>query len=719
MAIASGGTLGTGASSTSSTNFTLTTATNILAAGDCALLVVSTDNSGTTDGNNNEHTSVTGGTGTWIKLGEWANANGAAGGGSTVSLWLFVASGSMATGTVITMNSSATITDKCASFWKFTVAAGATLRLSLDPTTNPSNNDTDGAVGFGSVSFSALASKARLYFRALAKEANSTTAITPSTNFTAITNTRSRNNALAQMVQGEFRINTSTGETSNPTLAITGDTAGLFAAIEEKTIVQVASTAKVHPRLKGTLNVRVPVSGTIKSRSTRLVSTGINLMQKATQIRVRPRLLGAALITIASLHSTTRVSERLKGQLHTNAGTTTALAGQIRSTSVLKSTGIILSQKSSPVKVAPRLKGALNVRVPVAGKIRTFERLKGSLGLASTNTNVVGQIRTLERLKGSLSSRVALGGGRIRVLECVRGSLTMGGGTPVSMAGTIKSRSARLISTGIILSQKSSPIRVHERLRGSLTIGGGTPVFMAGTIRSRSARLVSVGVILSQKSSSVRVAPRLKGALGFGTPKAQLAGVIRSRSARLLSELSTWRYSGPTISATPRLIGSLTMAGRTQVAGKIRVASVRLRGAVTTGTALRATTRVLERTRGSLNTRVAVRGTIRSAARDTGSLGTKIPLASKIRVLARNKGFAKAGTALRSQIVAIARVRGTMVSRVAFRTTIKALSRVKGAAMFLGGVQRVTPPTHVIIDPSVSHPTTVNLDDSTTSMTIE
>lgn len=32
---------------------------------------------------------------------------------------------------------------------------------------------------------------------------------------------------------GEFRLNTSTGETSNPTLAITGDTAGIFVAIDE------------------------------------------------------------------------------------------------------------------------------------------------------------------------------------------------------------------------------------------------------------------------------------------------------------------------------------------------------------------------------------------------------------------------------------------------------------------------------------------------------
>jgi hypothetical protein len=78
-----------------------------------------------------------------------------------------------------------------------------------------------------------LASAARLYFRGLGKEANSATSMTPSTSFTQITGTRSRNNADAIMLRGEFRINTSTGETSNPTLAVSGDNAGIFMALVE------------------------------------------------------------------------------------------------------------------------------------------------------------------------------------------------------------------------------------------------------------------------------------------------------------------------------------------------------------------------------------------------------------------------------------------------------------------------------------------------------
>lgn len=243
MAIASVGTMGTGVSSTSSATFTLTTATNALASGDFAVLAVSADNTDTADGNTTRHSSVSGGTGTWTKLGEYTNTvGGAAADGVTTSLWLFEATGTVAVGTTITINIGTARVDKCASMWKFTKAAGTSIRL-ITGTTNPITNGTDASAGFGSVAFSGLASASRLYFRGLGKEANSTTQLTVSTSFTAITNARSRNNASAMTVYGEFRINTSTGETSNPTLAVTGDTAGVFAALEEYTPARTGTFA--------------------------------------------------------------------------------------------------------------------------------------------------------------------------------------------------------------------------------------------------------------------------------------------------------------------------------------------------------------------------------------------------------------------------------------------------------------------------------------------
>lgn len=233
MAIASVGTLGTGTHSTSASSFTFNTATNALAQGDFGLLVVATDNIQTSTGDSTDHTSASGSNLVATKLGEYTNGQSAAGAGATVSAWLLEATGVVAIGTTITMNLSGAVVDKTASFWKFTKAAGHAIRVSTAFTPNPIVSAINAANGFGSSAFSGGASSSRLYFRALAKEANSTTALTVSSGFTTITAQRSRNNAAAMCVRGEFRINTSTGETSNPTMAVVGDTAGLFLALEE------------------------------------------------------------------------------------------------------------------------------------------------------------------------------------------------------------------------------------------------------------------------------------------------------------------------------------------------------------------------------------------------------------------------------------------------------------------------------------------------------
>lgn len=234
MAIASVGTLGTGTHSTSANSFTHVTATNALAAGDFALLAIVTDNIQTTTGNSSDHTGVSGG-GTWEKLGEYTNGQSAAGAGVTTSLWLLQATGAVNIGTTITMSLSGAVVDKTSSAWKFTKGAGMRIRLSIPFTLNPVANAVNASNGFGSsaLTSSPSTSAARLYFRAMGKEANSTTALTVSSGFTTITAQRSRNNAAAVLVRGEFRINTSTGETSNPTMAVLGDTAAVFAALEE------------------------------------------------------------------------------------------------------------------------------------------------------------------------------------------------------------------------------------------------------------------------------------------------------------------------------------------------------------------------------------------------------------------------------------------------------------------------------------------------------
>ena len=227
MASTSVGRRGTGSGSGAGSTVVITTSAQ-LDAGNVGLLVFVTDNTQTTEGYSSNHSTVAdSGGNNWTKWQEYTNGNGAAQDGVTVSIWYLRPASNLASGATITCTVDTANYDRCASAWEFTAAADLTNSAS------DVANATDASNGFGSVSHSGLSSLSRLYFRGLGKEANSTTQITVSTGFTAITAARSRNNAAAVLVRGEFRINTSTGETSNPTLAVTGDTAGIFLALEE------------------------------------------------------------------------------------------------------------------------------------------------------------------------------------------------------------------------------------------------------------------------------------------------------------------------------------------------------------------------------------------------------------------------------------------------------------------------------------------------------
>lgn len=235
MSITHIGAAGTAASATSSSSFTLTTTSQAVDASSnrFGLLLIAKDNSSTADGDNGEVTSVTGGSGTWSKLAEYTNGNGSAATGVTVSLWLFEPSAGNAIGTAFTVNLASAVVDKAAQFRVFSKAAAQSIRIDPDSTTQYAVEDATFSIS--SAAFSGLPSQERLYYRGFAKEANSITGASASSGFTALLTNRSRNNAAAVCVGGEFRINTSAGETSAPTVAITGDGANFFAAIEEYT----------------------------------------------------------------------------------------------------------------------------------------------------------------------------------------------------------------------------------------------------------------------------------------------------------------------------------------------------------------------------------------------------------------------------------------------------------------------------------------------------
>jgi hypothetical protein len=234
MAITVVGSLGTNGNASNNTTVTLSPNANLL-AGDWIVIDVASNNTSTVDGDNSEVSGVTDTRGNpWQKLGEWTNANGAAGSGVTTSLWMTQVSVDIpASDMTITVTYSSARPNKAISAHAFRsdLFAGP---YRLQPPITP--DDTDSSNNFGSITqFGVTPEVQVIYFRGLGKQANTTTQLTPTSGWTAIANTRSSNVAAARCAYGEFIIQDSTGQTSDPTLAVSGNTAGVFVAIAEGT----------------------------------------------------------------------------------------------------------------------------------------------------------------------------------------------------------------------------------------------------------------------------------------------------------------------------------------------------------------------------------------------------------------------------------------------------------------------------------------------------
>lgn len=150
------------------------------------------------------------------------------GGGARTDLWFCTLETALSTSDAVTVEFSSNVTHKSMVLWEFSIAAGAYLAV----------GDIVGVDGTGTNSGSAaitdLDSREYLFVRAMGKRANTTTAITATSGFTSMALTlRSANNTSAIAQRGEYRIQTATSSTSNPTFSVSGNSASVFAALYE------------------------------------------------------------------------------------------------------------------------------------------------------------------------------------------------------------------------------------------------------------------------------------------------------------------------------------------------------------------------------------------------------------------------------------------------------------------------------------------------------
>ena len=233
------GSLGSGTNKTTQTTITVNTGINAL-AGQLLVVWVASDNEDTADGDTSLHTSLTIDGNGCTKIHERTNAQGSANAGVTGSLWYLIAPSDIANGSAILATLTTGKDAKALSAHAFDWDDTYTL------TANQYVVAADDAADPQSMSLSDLPDAPHLVVRLVAAETASTTALTPSPGFTAITGTQTSGGAdnTNIAVRGEYRLisGTTTG-TSDPT----------FAAVDSVSILAVLTASL--PTESGTANL--------------------------------------------------------------------------------------------------------------------------------------------------------------------------------------------------------------------------------------------------------------------------------------------------------------------------------------------------------------------------------------------------------------------------------------------------------------------------------
>ena len=427
MAIVSVGTLGTAAEGGSSDSTLALVTSATLNANNVGVLAVASDNAGAS-GNTSHHTSVTdGASNTYSKIYEYTYSPGSsAADGVTVSIWVVRPASDFASGGTVTINQSGNTAEKCASFWEFT--SGAALQKAGTQQTEGANTNHPTSLTIGS-----LSSKEYLFFRVVGKEVNTTTALTPTTNYTAITGTRSRNNSAAITIRGEFRILTGTGDTSSPTMNTISDTASIYVALEE-----VASGTQYNQAVSGTVT---PDGAAV--RQTNKVTAGAVTPDGAV-VRRTSKITAGTVTPDGGLLK--RIGKILAGALTPDGALAAVKTALIALGGTLTPAGELAKRTAKAVAGTVTPDGALikSIRKVVAGVLNWAGDVVGDLISGGTQytqavagtLNASGEV--VKRTAKALAGTLAPDGGLVkRIAKAMAGVLTPAGDLIATFTGVV------------------------------------------------------------------------------------------------------------------------------------------------------------------------------------------------------------------------------------------------------------------------------------------
>ncbi len=243
MALASVNALGATATKSSASSHTITV-TNSAAAGSLVVVIVAKDNDGTSDAETNEVTSVTDSqSNTYTKVAEYSNGSlGASNGACCALFYAKLSTALTGSSDTITGNFVGTVGAHGVAAHNFSMGAGNTIAVADytvgEITAHP-----------GPLTLSSLTSREYLYVRGGANENNTLAGYTATDGTWTITDfaASSGGSAYTNMgVSGEYKIATSTGDTSDPETNHNSDWAYLLAALYE---VSGFSPATIIPSL--------------------------------------------------------------------------------------------------------------------------------------------------------------------------------------------------------------------------------------------------------------------------------------------------------------------------------------------------------------------------------------------------------------------------------------------------------------------------------------
>jgi hypothetical protein len=219
-------------SKTAGTSLTLPIAGANLAAGNVIVVAVALDNTGTSDGDSALVSAMSCTNITFSKLAEYTSAQGAAGGGATIALWYGIASGTVNTGTNITITHS-NVTARGACYQGFTKTGSAVWIAGTPRKFIGTNSDP------ASQTISGLGNREHLLLMGIAHEAANTLTWSSLTNYTSFNNTSAQCGTSGSTgntnmtVRAAYRIVSASSDTLDVGASAVSDHAGIYLALDE------------------------------------------------------------------------------------------------------------------------------------------------------------------------------------------------------------------------------------------------------------------------------------------------------------------------------------------------------------------------------------------------------------------------------------------------------------------------------------------------------